>query len=753
MGHSSAHNMVLLTVAAQVVGCLAATDEWLLMASRSSARKSHRIQGKGNSPPDGGNEVRHQQDYPVWLSPGLLLSLLVFTFVSATYVKTLHPSVPGGDSGELITASYELGVAHPPGYPLFTMLSRLAISLFPFGSIAYRVNFLCGLFGAIAASLLFYTTFRLSGSCAAGILAAGMFSFSRLTWQWSIAAEVFSLNNLFVGLLMALAVQFDEASSAQERSKISKVGAFFCGLSLCNQHTIVLYVLCIGLWVVLRLFQQKELTLGSILLLALCFSCGLIPYIYLPISSYINQARWTWGDQTTIQGFLTHLLRSEYGTFNLAKSVTGSTMSQTVIFQMTHMRTELSLVSQFLALLALLPISGRRSKSSLIWLFTGMLVIYSLFFAWRANLDITKPLLLGVVERFWMQSNAVVSVLAGVGLAFLASLSEKLLKNNYVVHYAEYLFALIIVIYHLNGSYRICDNSANYVVDNFARNLLSSMPLNSIILLRGDLPGNSLRYLHFCEGMRSDVSLVDQEMMTYEWYLPKMAKHLPDIVFPGNKWNPVQGVFLDGKRTFNLERFLRVNKQKETYVCIGLHEGDLTWKASYSLWPWGSCEKLVAKDKSFIPDEWIQLTKNIYNWTEEYGRFDPTSWESVANEEMWQARMKTPFFIFHLAETEHMSADIKSRLYNYSYKLYEELVKTHVTHPVNWHKNYAIACERMLRLGKMDMDQETLLSETIKHFTLYLAKESDDPQSSAISQAVHHLKDELNRLKKMKADL
>lgn len=62
---------------------------------------------------------------------------------------------------------------------------------------------------------------RLSGSLAGGILAAGVFSFSRLTWQWSIAAEVFSLNNLFVGLLMALTVHFEEAETAEERSKVT----------------------------------------------------------------------------------------------------------------------------------------------------------------------------------------------------------------------------------------------------------------------------------------------------------------------------------------------------------------------------------------------------------------------------------------------------------------------------------------------------------------------------------------------------
>ncbi|CAM2116425.1 unnamed protein product [Caretta caretta] len=79
--------------------------------------------------------------------------------VAAAYVATLPPSVPGGDSGELITAAYELGVAHPPGYPLFTLLAKLVIGLFPFGSIAYRVNLFCGLLGAAAASLLYYTVF------------------------------------------------------------------------------------------------------------------------------------------------------------------------------------------------------------------------------------------------------------------------------------------------------------------------------------------------------------------------------------------------------------------------------------------------------------------------------------------------------------------------------------------------------------------------------------------------------------------
>ncbi|XP_074440327.1 protein O-mannosyl-transferase TMEM260 [Larus michahellis] len=672
--------------------------------------------------------------------------------VAALYTATLPPALPGGDAGELITAAYELGVAHPPGYPLFTLLAKLATGLLPLGSPAFRVNLLCGFLGAAAASCLFYTVFRLSGSYAGGILAAGVFSFSRLTWQWSIAAEVFSLNNLFVGLLMALTVRFEEASTAKERSKISKLGAFCCGLSLCNQHTIVLYIACIVPWVLSRLFGKTELSLGHLLKLGLCFLAGLLPYLYLPASSYLNRARWTWGDQTTFQGFLTHFLREEYGTFNLAKSKTGSSMREMLVFQLAQMKSELSLPVLALALMACvstaLPI--KQQKSPVIWLFAGMLCLYSLFFAWRANLDITKPLFLGVVERFWLQSSAVVAVLAGLGLAALASVGNAVLEASRAMPWMEWLSALALVTSQIWANYSACDQSNNYVVDKFARNLLSSMPTGAVILLRGDLPGNALRYLHYCEGMRPDITLVDQEMMTYEWYLPKLAKHLPGVYFPGNRWNPVEGVLPDGTLAFNLHRFLKVNKHKEVFVCIGLHEGDSTWRRSYSLWPWGTCEKLVPSDVVFDPEEWIHLTRNLYNWTEDYGSFKPSSWEAVANEEMWQARMKTAFFIFDLAETASVTAEMKSQLYTLAYTSYKEIVNSHPNHPVNWHKNYAIACERMLRLRRVDEDPEALLSETVKHFLLYAQKAEDDPQRQDILQAVKHLKKELQGLRKMK---
>ena len=52
----------------------------------------------------------------------------VFLVALVVYSSTLAPTVTLTDSGELILAAYGLGVAHPPGTPLWVMLAHLASS-------------------------------------------------------------------------------------------------------------------------------------------------------------------------------------------------------------------------------------------------------------------------------------------------------------------------------------------------------------------------------------------------------------------------------------------------------------------------------------------------------------------------------------------------------------------------------------------------------------------------------------------------
>src|SRR5262245_34076162 len=47
---------------------------------------------------------------------------VVAAIAFALYALTVQPSVPPGDSGELISAAASQGVAHPPGYPLYMLI-------------------------------------------------------------------------------------------------------------------------------------------------------------------------------------------------------------------------------------------------------------------------------------------------------------------------------------------------------------------------------------------------------------------------------------------------------------------------------------------------------------------------------------------------------------------------------------------------------------------------------------------------------
>src|SRR4030095_1781329 len=75
-----------------------------------------------------------------WSQAELLCAGAVFLVALGVYSWTLAPTVTPTDSGELILAAYGLGVAHPPGVPLWIILAHLA-SLVPVGNVAVRINF------------------------------------------------------------------------------------------------------------------------------------------------------------------------------------------------------------------------------------------------------------------------------------------------------------------------------------------------------------------------------------------------------------------------------------------------------------------------------------------------------------------------------------------------------------------------------------------------------------------------------------
>ena len=81
-----------------------------------------------------------------------ITSAAVFFLVFEMYLLTLAPTVQEIDSGELTTAQMTLGICHPTGYPLFSILGFLYSKIpMPF-SPAYKMNQLAAIWCALGAA-------------------------------------------------------------------------------------------------------------------------------------------------------------------------------------------------------------------------------------------------------------------------------------------------------------------------------------------------------------------------------------------------------------------------------------------------------------------------------------------------------------------------------------------------------------------------------------------------------------------------
>ncbi len=183
-----------------------------------------------------------------------IAAALVFGVTLLVYVLTLSPSVTLEDSGELITGAADFGVPHPPGYPLWTMSGFLFSHLVPFGNVAWRVNLQSAIFGAAANAVLTLLVCH-SGRWLAqrwapaetqmlarrwmfyiGMFAGLVIGFSDVMWSQGVIAEVYTLNGLFVNLVLLF---FYFWMLEPRKTHRLVIAVFVFALGLTNHHTLI----------------------------------------------------------------------------------------------------------------------------------------------------------------------------------------------------------------------------------------------------------------------------------------------------------------------------------------------------------------------------------------------------------------------------------------------------------------------------------------------------------------------------------
>ena len=335
------------------------------------------------------------------------------------YLFGLYPTLsPYRDSGDLAASAWTLGVAHPPGYPLYLLLGRLWLGLLPLGTVGYRLNVLSALAGACACGLLALCVLRGSAAPApgrrpllAGAAAGILLGLAPAFWRLSSVSEMYSCNALVGAALLWLAIP--ERNEPGGRPRALFLSALLLGLGLGNHQTLAAAVPGL-LWM-----ARPSLRRRTAVLMGGFFALGLALYLYLPVRSHAGPVL-DWGEPETLRNFLRMLARADYGGVRLHPDRPSGlwppgAWGAGLLLSGKAMVRELGWAGLLLGLWGVWTGRSRRmvQGSLLAFLLSG-----PLFILW-ANLDPSRPETSAILEPHLILPLVFAAALAGWGAADL----------------------------------------------------------------------------------------------------------------------------------------------------------------------------------------------------------------------------------------------------------------------------------------------------------------------------------------------
>ena len=231
-----------------------------------------------------------------------LLDAAVFLIALGAYGTTLAPGLLPADSGEFQLVAPTLGIAHPPGYALYTLVGKL-FTLIPLRTPAWRLNLLSAVLAAATLVLVSRTTRHLTRSRLAGLVAALALAGATTFWAQATTANIRMPTAFFTALLLWLLVRYGETRAS--RHLIAT--AFVFGLAVTHHGSLAFLALPAALFLLIT--DRRVVRRGRLLLkAALAFGAALLVLLYFPLRSALGDPPLDPGGLTTLNGFLDHVL-------------------------------------------------------------------------------------------------------------------------------------------------------------------------------------------------------------------------------------------------------------------------------------------------------------------------------------------------------------------------------------------------------------------------------------------------------------
>lgn len=501
-----------------------------------------------------------------------LFAALAFLLSFGLYWFTCAPSLYWEDSAAFQLSAFELGIPHNPSFPIYLLITKV-VTLLPFGSVAFMANLASGIFTALSAVILFLLISRVAtklrpdfaASRLLALLGSLIYATSYAVWMQSIRAEVYGLNAFFSLALVWLIVEYHFDKIGAQR--FAALIGLLLGLGFAN-HYLLLGVVALPLLAGVAITQKDSLLRARALLTGTLFLIlGLAAYLYLPIRESFAPLM-NWGDFSSLEAALKSILRLD-AQLPLA-AVNVSPWPTRFYDTAGYFLGAVGLPLLLLSLLGLIHLFRRRAFLAVVCL--SALLTPILTASWAAEFSRYNLDLLG----YMMISFAGCALLSVVGLIYLKELLDALfLKAEYQPRIAVsaliFMMPLFILIYQSTGSFADANRRDFTATDDYAIELLTSLPENAIFLAGEDNSFLPLLYLQGVEKERSDLRVFSGGALLRADYRHKVKLRNPNLWYPDDWEN--SSFSNDFER--RLRQWCRHNMELRP-VCLTLSE----WTAS-----------------------------------------------------------------------------------------------------------------------------------------------------------------------------
>lgn len=430
------------------------------------------------------------------------------------------PSVGWLDGGELVAGAWDLGVSHPPGQPLPTLIWRLAM-LAPLASIPFRAT----LISAACAGLAVWPLTALARMCIGETAPAirrllpwlvcvpAILGFAPMVQ--AVRTEVYAIQ-LLLGLSVVAAAVACHRGEAAARRRAAVALVLLLGLSGATHPLLAAALVPAGLLGLAGALTSLDRRSAALAGLSGVMALGL--QLYLPLRSAARPSL-AWGTPHTPDAFLAVVSGKAFAQ-NFSPSdgdMIGHNLG--VVIQVLTADAGIGLLLLGVAGAAVILRRGEKAIPAVIALAVGGNVATILL---QNKVFATNPDLLG----YLCLSTALVGLLGGVLLVLAL---DRLAAAPWMRHpaLAGWVVVAALALAQAPGLWR-ADLSRNWEPERLARGQQDALPPGATLITSGNSSAFVGQYLARVERRRPDLAVFHRILLGHEFYERQLRERLGD---------------------------------------------------------------------------------------------------------------------------------------------------------------------------------------------------------------------------------